>query len=87
MTYLLELGMSVEIEVDAIPGVHDKAHVDSISSGTGATFALLPPDNATGNFTKIVQRVPAKIVFESSQPNLDKLRAGLSSKVAISTKG
>jgi membrane fusion protein (multidrug efflux system) len=83
----IHAGMSVEIEVDAIPGVHYKAHVDSISSGTGATFALLPPDNATGNFTKVVQRVPVKIVFEPNQPNLDKLRSGLSSKVAISTKG
>lgn len=80
-------GQNVEIEIDALPGVKYKAHVDSISRGTGATFALLPPDNATGNFTKVVQRVPVKIVFESNQPNLDKLRAGLSSKVAVALRG
>jgi membrane fusion protein (multidrug efflux system) len=80
-------GQNVEIEIDALPGFKYKAHVDSISRGTGATFALLPPDNATGNFTKVVQRVPVKIVFESNQPNLDKLRAGLSSKVAVSLRG
>jgi membrane fusion protein (multidrug efflux system) len=54
----------VEINVDAIPGKTFQGHVDSFSPGTGSTFALLPPDNATGNFTKIVQRVPVKIYFE-----------------------
>jgi len=88
-TQLAEIrpGLPVEIEVDAIPGVKYLGHVDSISRGTGATFALLPPDNATGNFTKVVQRVPVKIVLDEGQPHLDKLRAGLSSKVAISLRG
>ncbi len=54
----------VKIDVDAIPGHTFLGHVDSFSPGTGATFALLPPDNATGNFTKIVQRIPVKILFE-----------------------
>ena len=54
----------VQITVDAIPGQTFAGHIDSFSPGTGATFALLPPDNATGNFTKIVQRVPVKIVFD-----------------------
>ena len=80
-------GLLVEIEVDAIPGVTYRGHVDSIARGTGATFALLPPDNATGNFTKVVQRVPVKIILDKDQPNLDKLRAGLSSKVSISLRG
>jgi membrane fusion protein (multidrug efflux system) len=78
-------GQSVEIEVDALPGETYRGHVDSISSGTGSTFALLPPDNASGNFTKVVQRVPVKIVLDR-QPHLDRLRAGLSTVVAISTK-
>ncbi len=71
-------GSPVLVEVDGIPGAEYKAHVDSISAGTGATFALLPPDNSTGNFTKVVQRVAVKIVFEPNQPNLDQLRAGMS---------
>jgi membrane fusion protein (multidrug efflux system) len=54
----------VKINVDAIPDHEFSGHIDSFSPGTGATFALLPPDNATGNFTKIVQRVPVKILFE-----------------------
>lgn len=88
-TQLAEIrpGLPVEIEVDAIPGVKYAGHVDSISRGTGATFALIPPDNATGNFTKVVQRVPVKIVLEPGQQHLDKLRAGLSSKVAVSLRG
>lgn len=54
-------GQEVEVEVDALPGAHLKGNVDSFSPASGAQFALLPPDNATGNFTKIVQRVPVKI--------------------------
>jgi membrane fusion protein (multidrug efflux system) len=54
----------VQINVDAIPGKTFEGHIDSFSPGTGSTFTLLPPDNATGNFTKIVQRVPVKILFE-----------------------
>lgn len=57
-------GQKVSVEVDAFPGHEFKAHVDSIQSGTGARFSLLPPENATGNFVKVVQRVPVKIVFD-----------------------
>ncbi len=57
-------GQKVQIKVDAFPGQELEGHVDSFSPASGASFALLPPDNATGNFTKIVQRVPVKIVFE-----------------------
>jgi membrane fusion protein (multidrug efflux system) len=78
-------GQAVEIEVDALPGEIYHGRVESISGGTGSTFALLPPDNASGNFTKVVQRVPVKIVLDS-QPHLERLRAGLSTMVAISTK-
>lgn len=76
-------GEAAEIQVDALPGEHYRGRVDSISSGTGSTFALLPPDNASGNFTKVVQRIPVKIVLDD-QPHLDRLRSGLSSNVSIS---
>jgi membrane fusion protein (multidrug efflux system) len=57
-------GQSVDIEVDAYPGVTFEGHVDSIQRGTGSRFTLLPPENATGNFIKVVQRVPVKIVLD-----------------------
>ena len=60
----VKIGQEVAIEIDAIPDHEFKGHVDSFQPGTGATFSLLPPDNATGNFTKIVQRVPVKIIFD-----------------------
>ncbi|MCE5313643.1 MAG: biotin/lipoyl-binding protein [Armatimonadota bacterium] len=79
-------GQSAEIEVDGFPGKAFKAHVDSVASATGATFALLPPDNATGNFTKVVQRIPVKLVIDKGQKNVDDLRAGMSVEVTIKTK-
>jgi membrane fusion protein (multidrug efflux system) len=57
-------GQQVSVEVDAFPGRALKAHIDSIQSGTGARFSLLPAENATGNYVKVVQRVPVKIVFD-----------------------
>jgi membrane fusion protein, multidrug efflux system len=57
-------GQKVHVKIDAFPGHDLLAHVDSFAPASGASFALLPPDNATGNFTKIVQRVPVKLVFE-----------------------
>lgn len=77
---------TAEIHVDAVPGRVFKGHVDSISAATGATFALLPPDNATGNFTKVVQRVPVKIVLDPGQADADRLRAGMSVVAIIATK-
>jgi len=61
----MRIGQPVSIEVDAYPGVSFQGHVESFQPGTGATFSLLPPENATGNFVKVVQRVPVKIVFDS----------------------
>jgi membrane fusion protein (multidrug efflux system) len=58
-------GQPVTIRVDAYPGVHFSGHVDSIQAGTGARFSLLPPENATGNYVKVVQRVPVKIYFDT----------------------
>ncbi len=57
-------GQKVTVKIDAFPGRELKAHIDSIQSGTGARFSLLPAENATGNFVKVVQRVPVKIVFD-----------------------
>jgi membrane fusion protein (multidrug efflux system) len=81
----IRAGQKVDIEIDAIPGHTFEGRVDSISPGSGATFSLLPPDNATGNFTKVVQRVPVKIVFEDGALKgfEDRVVAGLSSYVSI----
>ena len=57
-------GQPVEIRIDSFHGIRLKGHVDSLSPASGLEFALLPPDNATGNFTKIVQRVPVKIALD-----------------------
>jgi membrane fusion protein (multidrug efflux system) len=73
-------GQPVEITVDAIPGLVFHARVDSFAPATGSQFSLLPPENATGNFTKIVQRVPVKLVLGEGQDPaaLARLRPGLS---------
>ena len=74
----LRAGDPAEIRVDAFPGVIFRGKVDQLAPASGSQFALLPPDNATGNFTKIVQRVPVKIVLNAGQANADRLRPGLS---------
>ena len=60
----MRVGQGVDISVDAYPGRSFRGHVDSVQAGSGAAFSLLPPENATGNFVKVVQRVPVKIVFD-----------------------
>jgi len=70
-------GQEAEIEVDAFPGETFKGKVESISPATGARFALLPPDNASGNFVKVVQRVPVKIVLTETPERNKMLRAGM----------
>jgi membrane fusion protein, multidrug efflux system len=64
------------VQVDAVPGHDFKGHVDSFQGGTGGRFTLLPPENATGNFVKVVQRVPVKIVFDEPASRLERLWAG-----------
>jgi membrane fusion protein (multidrug efflux system) len=71
-------GQPVEVEVDAYPGAKLKGHVDSLQSGTGARFSLLPPENATGNYVKVVQRIPVRIVFDRGQDPDHLLRLGMS---------
>jgi membrane fusion protein, multidrug efflux system len=81
----MRIGDPAEIRVDAIPGVIFRGKVDHLAPASGSQFTLLPPDNATGNFTKVVQRVPVKIVLDNSQTDLDKLRAGLSVIATVRT--
>lgn len=76
-------GQPVDIEVDMFPGKDVHGHVDSLAPASGQEFALLPPDNATGNFTKVVQRIPVKIVLDGSDPDL---RPGMSVAPRIQTK-
>jgi membrane fusion protein, multidrug efflux system len=71
-------GQPVEITIDAYPAEHFKGRVDSIQAGTGARFSLLPPENASGNFVKVVQRVPVKIVFDESPSRNYLLSPGMS---------
>ena len=79
-------GQKVEVEVDMFPGIAVEGHVDSIAPASGQEFALLPPDNATGNFTKVVQRVPVKIVLDADDSLAVDLRPGMSVVPTISTK-
>jgi len=78
-------GEPVDFTVDAYPGAHFRGHVESVSPATGARFSLLPPDNATGNFTKVVQRVPVRIRPDNVDP-AHPLRPGMSVDVTIQTK-
>ena len=79
------VGQSVSIDVDAFPDHVFKGTVGSLSPGTGAQFAILPPQNATGNFVKVVQRVPVRIYFDSNDKYVQKLKAGMSAYTSIDT--
>ena len=78
-------GQPVRITIDTFPGTVFRGRVESISPATGSTFSAIQPSNATGNFTKITQRIPVKVVFEPGQPGLNWLRAGMSAEVTITT--
>jgi membrane fusion protein (multidrug efflux system) len=82
----VRVGDRVEFTVDAYPGRHFTGHVESLSPATGARFALLPPDNATGNFTKVVQRLPVRIAVDNPANPAAPLRPGMSVDVTIETK-
>jgi len=71
-------GQPVDVTVDTFSGVVLRGRVERLSPASGSTFALLPPDNATGNFTKVVQRIPVRIAFDPGQPLLEQLRPGMS---------
>jgi membrane fusion protein (multidrug efflux system) len=82
----MRVGQPANVEVDALGGREFKGHVDSLAAATGAKFSLLPPENATGNYVKVVQRVPVKIVFEPGQDPDHRLRPGMSVTPTVYTK-
>ncbi|MNJ65292.1 putative multidrug resistance protein EmrK [compost metagenome] len=85
LTHVLP-GQIVEVSVDTFAGERLRGRVQSVAPATGLTFAAVKPDNATGNFTKVVQRIPVKIVFDADQPLLERLRVGMSVVARIDTQ-
>jgi membrane fusion protein, multidrug efflux system len=83
----MQQGDVADITIDTFPGVVLHGKVAEISPASGSQFALLPPDNATGNFTKVVQRIPVKIVLDPDHPLQGRLRPGFSAEVTIHTSG
>jgi membrane fusion protein (multidrug efflux system) len=81
----MRIGQPASVRVDSFPGVTFRARVQSLQAGTGSRFQLLPPENATGNWVKVVQRLPVKIVFEPDQAGLDRLAQGMSAEVTVET--
>jgi len=79
----MKVGQKVKIEVDAYPDKEFEGTIQSLQAATGSMFALLPPDNATGNFVKVVQRVPVKIVIDKNQNKDFPLRAGMNVKAIV----
>ncbi|UNK50147.1 HlyD family secretion protein [Lysobacter sp. S4-A87] len=79
----MRAGASVDIAIDAVPGVKFHGRLESLSPASGAQFALLPPDNATGNFTRIVQRVPVRIALVDEPARLAELRPGMSATARV----
>ena len=82
----MRAGQQVEIKVDAYPGVIFKGHVDSFQTGTGSRFSLLPPENATGNYVKVVQRLPVKIVFDDQSDCEHLLAPGMSAEPEVKVR-
>lgn len=80
-------GQAATIGVDSLPGVTLRGHVESVSPASGVTFAAIAPENGTGNFTKIVQRLPVRIRIDPGQPAASQLRVGMSVTPSIDTNG
>ncbi len=81
----MQPGQSALVEIDALGGRKFRAHVDSVQAGSGAAFSLLPPENATGNFVKVIQRVPVKIIFDDALPTDHTIGPGLSVTPSVQT--
>jgi membrane fusion protein (multidrug efflux system) len=79
----MHVGDKVKVDVDAYPSIEFEGKIESIAAATGAKFALLPPDNASGNFVKVVQRIPVKIVITETSKQAIQLRAGMSAKAIV----
>ncbi|MGN6093770.1 MAG: HlyD family secretion protein [Luteibacter jiangsuensis] len=82
----MRVGQAVDVRADVLPGRAFKGHIASLAPATGAQFSVLPPENATGNFTKIVQRVPVRVTLDGTDGDLGVLRPGLSVTARIDTK-
>ena len=82
----MQPGQVVKIRADVLPGKVFEGHLDSLAPATGAEFSILPPENATGNFTKIVQRVPVRVYLDAADSQLGQLRPGLSVTAEVDTK-
>ncbi|HZU98303.1 MAG TPA: HlyD family secretion protein [Planctomycetota bacterium] len=82
----MRVGQPVQIEIDALPDAKLRGHVDSFMRGTGARFSLIPPENATGNYVKVVQRVPVKIVFDEPLPEGREIGVGVSVVPTVTVK-
>ena len=80
------IGQPATVKIDTYPGVEFKGRVDSIMAGTGSAFSLLPPENATGNWVKVVQRIPVKVTLLPPFPDNRPLRIGMSTEVTIDTR-
>ena len=83
----MRVGQTVTIKVDAYPGMALRGHIDSIQQGAGARFSLLPPENATGNYVKVVQRVPVKILLDELPSDGRTLGPGMSVVPVVSVSG
>ncbi|WP_166366455.1 HlyD family secretion protein [Pseudomonas akapageensis] len=81
----MQVGQSVSIRADVLPGREFHGHIESLAPATGAQFSVLPPENATGNFTKIVQRVPVRVHLDSADADFSALRPGLSVVAEVNT--
>jgi membrane fusion protein (multidrug efflux system) len=79
----MHAGQTVDVNVDAFEGEKLTGKVGSFAGATGAKFSLLPPDNATGNYVKVVQRIPVRVELAKNSPLYDKLRPGMSATVAV----
>ena len=82
----MAVGQPASVKVDALPGVELKGQVESFAPGSGSQFSLLPFEPGTGNFTKIVQRVPVRIRIDPGQADVARLRPGLSTTVKVRLK-
>jgi membrane fusion protein (multidrug efflux system) len=82
----MHAGQAVQVQVDSLGGETLSGHVQSLAPATGVTFAAVKPDNATGNFTKVVQRIPVKILLDANQPLTERLRVGMSVEARVDTR-
>jgi membrane fusion protein (multidrug efflux system) len=80
-------GDPVEINIDAFSGTTVKGRLVTLSPASGSEFSLIPPENASGSYTRVTQRVPVKIIFEPNQSVVDRLRPGMSATVSVTTSG